>query len=253
MIELYMQRQLRCFTQMKAWAGNLTEEIEIQKRPERLTSHSSLTIKFPFMATHLFEETNIHSAYNALHRFFEVYGISDAVQYIESGLLAATTHKVWKRKAPGELLFFTENLEALCQVVFTINSGYAEPLEEKTDVLEDSIPDISATNHLLDSQYHSNAWNNFPRSLTAAQYHDPCKAIAKFCNYMPAGEWEKFIREMLEYALSNESIYEGSAGYDILKIRLRLLQMVEAAHLIDVRVLKTQTSLTEDNQETENN
>lgn len=192
------------------------------------------------MATHLFEETEIHCACNALHRFFDVYGLSDALQYIESGLLAATTHKVWKRKAPGELLFFKENLEALCKAVFIINGSYANPLNVSIDKHADGIPDISATQHFINSHYHSNAWDNFPRSITAAQYHDPYKALTKFCNYMPVSEWAKFIKEMLEYALSNDAIEEGSPGYHILKIRLRLLQMVEAAHLINVRVQKTQ-------------
>lgn len=204
------------------------------------------------MATHLFEEADIHCACSALHRFFEVYGSRDALQYIESGLLAATTNKVWKRKAPGELLFFSENLEDLCKAVFTIHGGYAKPLVAKINASANGIPDISATQNFLHSYRHSNAWNNFPRSLTAAQYNNPYKAIAKFCNYLPAGEWAKFIREMLEYALSNESFYEGSAGYDILKIRLRLLQMVEAAHLIDVRVHKIESSIAGHDQETEN-
>ncbi|MEP7238439.1 MAG: hypothetical protein ABI685_11255 [Ferruginibacter sp.] len=188
------------------------------------------------MATHLFEETEIHFAYSALHRFFDVYGLSDALQSIESDLLAATTHKVWKRKAPGELLFFTENLEALCKTVFDINGGHAKPRGAKTAVSADGIPDISATQHFTNSHYHSNAWANFPRSITAAQYHVPYMVLTRFCNYIPVREWKKFIKEMLEYALGNDTIEEGSPGYDILKIRLRLSQMVEAAHLIDVRV-----------------
>lgn len=190
------------------------------------------------MATHLFEETEIHCAYSALHRFFDVYGLNDAVEYIESGLLAATVKNVWKRKAPGELLFFTENLQALCKAIFAMEGSYAKPLESKIDLQADDMPDISATQHFINSHYHSNAWTNFPRSITTAQYHDPYKAIAKFCNYMPYREWKQFIKEMLEYALSNDTIEEGSPGYHILKIRLRLLQMVEAVHLIDVRMGK---------------
>ncbi len=204
------------------------------------------------MATHLFEETQIQYAYNAIHRFFEVYSLSDALQYIESGLLAATTNKVWKRKTPGELLFFIENLDALCKVVFTIDGSYAKPLEVKIDVAADGIPELLATQQYLGSNYHSNAWNNFPRSLTAVQYHNPYKAIAKFCNYLPYREWRKFIKEMLEYALSNDTIEEGSPGYDILKIRLRLLQMVEAAHLIGVRMCKKELSITGNSNQTEN-
>ena len=41
---------------------------------------------------------------------------------------------------------------------------------------------------------------------------------------------------MLESALSYDSIYECSPGYNILKIRRRLLQMVEAAHLMSVHI-----------------
>ncbi len=69
---------------------------------------------------------------------------------------------------------------------------------------------------------------------------------------MPYRQWKKFIKEMLEYALSNDTIYDGSTGYNILKIRQRLLQMVEAAHLIDVRIHKTENSIKGDEQQTEN-
>lgn len=197
-----------------------------------------LPSKLFFMATHLFEENDIHSPFSTIHRFFEIYGLNKALQYIESSLLAATDKKIWKGKAPGELLHFTDNLEALREAVFTLDSADVKSPDAKIGKPGDAIPDISATQHYLNSYYHSNAWNNFPRSLTAAQYHDPYKAISKFCNYMSAGDWTKFIKELLDYALSNDTIYGGDHGYNILKIRRCLMLMVEASHLIDVRTHK---------------
>lgn len=94
--------------------------------------------------------------------------------------------------------------------MFTINIIYVEPLAVKIEVPEDGNPDISVTRHLLDRHYHSSAWNNFRRSLTAAQYHNPNKAVAKFCNYMPYQEWKKFTKKLLEHALSNNTIEDGS-------------------------------------------
>lgn len=52
---------------------------------------------------------------------------------------------------------------------------------------------------------------------------------------MAEPEWKKVLKELTEFALSNTSIDEISPSYNILSVRLRLLQMIEACHLLHVR------------------
>ena len=188
------------------------------------------------MTTHLFEETDINCAYGAVHRFFDIFCVQHAIQYIESALLAACNKKIWQKEVPAQLLFFIECLEALSKAMFAINY---ECLGRKGAIIEapaEGVPDIAATANYVDTYHHSNVWNNFPRYFNAAQYHDPFKAIKKFCKHKAPPEWKKFFQDLIEYAFSKSSIDDGEYGaYEILKTRLRLLQMVEAAHLIEVR------------------
>ncbi len=201
------------------------------------------------MTAHLFEETDVQYGYNAIHKFFDIFGVAHAVAFIESAILAAAGHTVWKQETPASLLFFMECLEALAKAMFIINYEYTG--RKEAILPEDGLPDIYEATHYPGRHYDGDAWNNFPRSLSARQYHDPYKAIRKFCKYKAPPKWKQFFRDVLEYALSNTSIDEGYAMADVLKSRLHLLRMVEAAHLIEVRMHKKEIPGTAGSNETQ--
>ena len=48
-------------------------------------------------------------------------------------------------------------------------------------------------------------------------------------------EWKIFIKDCTEYALLKGTIADVQPAYDMLRIRLRLLQLIEACHLLNVR------------------
>ena len=186
------------------------------------------------------EEGNIDHSFDIIHRFFELYSLSDALLLLESSLLAATSNRIWTVRAPGDLLHFINNLEVLCENAFAVSNLTVNPAEVQTTKPEDGVPNIYATWCYVNKYYHSNEWNNFPRSLTASQFYNPHEAISDFCNYMSDRDWKKFIKLMMDYALSNDAFYDGGHEHNILQIRLRLLQLIEAAHLIDVRMHRRQ-------------
>jgi len=96
-------------------------------------------------------------------------------------------------------------------------------------------PDMAITQNYVGRQIQQTSWNYFPRSLTATQYHNPYKAIKKFCLYKTQQEWSQVLKELTEYALGNDTINDNYPPYNILTIRLRLLQLIEACHLLEVR------------------
>lgn len=85
--------------------------------------------------------------------------------------------------------------------------------------------------------------DTFPRSLNAKQYKDPYKAIKKFAKYKSDEEWKTTIDDCVELALSNYSIVELHPPYNMLHVRLRLLQLIEACYLLDIRTTKTKKAL----------
>jgi hypothetical protein len=52
---------------------------------------------------------------------------------------------------------------------------------------------------------------------------------------MALQEWQIFIKDCTEYALLKATIADVQPAYNILLVRLRLLQLIEACHLLDVR------------------
>jgi len=182
-----------------------------------------------------FEDSATHYAYNGIHNFFDAFGLELALKNADSILQAATGPKVWEKVVPANLLFYEEKFKALCAAVFTIHYSYARRREAIIAEPENKVPDISVTKNFMDTWYFSSEWNNFPRHLTGRQYHNPYRAIKKFCSYMAQQEWYKFLKEITAFALSKDQVDETKPFYNILKIRLCMLQLIEACHLLDVR------------------
>ena len=181
------------------------------------------------MAPGHLEDNDVHYAYQGIHHFFDVYSLPCALQYMESALRAATSVGIWKKEEPFNLLYYMEQTDTLCSAVFSIFYNHAE----RPGAITGNPADEPGTGNTGNFHDNSSVWNN-PRSLTVRQYQDPYKAIKKFCNYMAPPGWKKFFKEVLESALTKApgDLY---ISYDLLKARLRVLQMLEACHLIHMR------------------
>lgn len=187
------------------------------------------------MTTIAFENKDTRYAYNSIHEFFDNYGLSGAVQDIDRVLKVAISDKAWKKADPYSVLYFMEKLGELCGAAFVIHSNYATRDEAILEEPENGDPDMSVQQHFAGRHVPWSVWDYFPRSLTARQYHNPYKAIDKFVDFMTEAEWKKTFKEITEYALSNNSIDDEYYPYNILTIRLRLMQLIEACHLLEVR------------------
>ena len=129
-----------------------------------------------------------------------------------------------------------ENFRSLCTAVFSIHYNYSKREEAVIIPPKDNVPDISNTQNFMDDRfYKSSVWSKFPRHLTAAQYHDPYRAIKKFCTYMTEPEWNNYLKDVTEFALSKDTLDETYHPYNILTVRLRMMQLIEACHLIEIR------------------
>jgi hypothetical protein len=182
-----------------------------------------------------FEDNAIQLAYNSIHNFFDVCNIEHAVKYTDSILESAMEDKVWRKETPSSLLFYMENFKSLCSAVFLIHYNYSKRTEAVITETKDDVPDISITENFMNERYMSSVWNNFPRHLTVAQYYHPYKAIKKFCTYMAEPEWNNYLKDITEYALSKDTLDEIYHPYNILTVRLRMMQLIEACHLIEIR------------------
>jgi hypothetical protein len=182
-----------------------------------------------------FEDSATQIAYNSIHDFFDACNLDHALKYANGVLESAVGYKIWGKEAPSSLLFYMENFNSLCAAAFSIHYNYSKRTEVLIDLPEDGVPDVSLTQNFMNEKYMSSVWSNFPRHLTETQYHDPYKAIKKFCSYMAEPEWKNYLKDVTEYALSKDSLDELFHPYNLLTVRLRIMQLIEACHLIDIR------------------
>lgn len=187
------------------------------------------------MATTPFQNKDTGYAYHSIHDFFDNYGLRGAVQELERILKAAVSSKPCKVKEPCQVLYFMENLGELCRAAFMLHSNYDTGGDAILKQPDNGEPDMLQPQNFVGRQAPGTVWHYFPRSLTAGQYHDPGKAIRKFAEYMPAGQWEAVLKEITEFALSRRSILDNAYCHNILTIRRRLLQLVEGCHLLQLR------------------
>jgi hypothetical protein len=198
------------------------------------------------MITYLSQDKAAQFAHSAIHDFFDCYGLQDAIWHCETIISAAGDKQPWKKEAPYHLLLFIEKLHELCIAAIAISHQYT--IEAAIAIVQGSnkqfSPDLSHQADFVNPLQHSNPWDCFPRNLTQKQYTDPYKAIKKFAAYMPETSCTKILKNIQEYALSKSTIDEAYTFGQLLKIRLRLLQLIEACHLIEVRTStpKTQAS-----------
>ncbi len=186
------------------------------------------------MDTILQEDKVVHNAYICIRTFFENCHLDYALHDMDKILYAAESNTIIKKNEPADVFYYTECLEELCSAVFIIvNSGHTKEEAILSDK-EKRCPDLSVHRHFM--QYPEEpVWCHIPRSLTAAQYFNPYKALKKFCRYLPQHEWKRVLKYVTEYALRSHPLSEAGEEYNLLMIRLRLHQMIEACYLLHER------------------
>ncbi|MDB5278232.1 MAG: hypothetical protein JWR61_3187 [Ferruginibacter sp.] len=182
-----------------------------------------------------FENKEIRYAYDSIHEFFDSYGLGSAIQRMESVLKASLGDKAWKKADPYSLLYFMQKLEALCGAAFMIHFNCSTRAGAIVKEPQNGDAGMLQKQHLIGGQSPRTEWHYFPRSLTAGQYCNPCKAIKKFVVCMTEPEWKNAISTITEFALRNDSINNEDYPCNVLTLRRRLLQLIEGCYLLDIR------------------
>ena len=180
----------------------------------------------------------VTAAYQSIHHFFDLYHLPNALQYLEGLIEAASHNKIWKQVIPANLLFFTKQMDTLCNAAHTIHYAKAHNSAAIiTPSKKDDMPQLQQHQQYVRPGVTSTPWHCVPRHLDSQQYHNPYKVIKKIATAMPVGRWSLTLHDLLLCAFSNESISETWPVYKLLQVRKMLLVMVEAFHLIEIRCL----------------
>ncbi len=165
--------------------------------------------------------------HHTIARFFSTFHLHEAIDQTARLFKWACKEGYCKKRAPGELLFFVQQLGQLLAAAEEIHysTGKRFSAVRDADALEAPIP-------VLLSGARTTAWQCLPRHLSAAEYLNPYFAFEKLACRAP---WEPVLQELLECALGRNSIEGYLPVGELMGWREVMMAVVEAAWLVEAR------------------
>lgn len=182
-----------------------------------------------YLKTSIWYRAEIIDPYEVVAEFFNDSDIATHREMTRDILLAACSDKIYNKDSPGDLLLQFEFIESVINAAYLINEeGKESPIKiEKKDVLN---PNLYCSWHKDLTE-----WDFFPRVLSLEEYINPYLVFRHFFERKALPEWKRELKEILDYALARDSLFEAGMAIDPLSTYLYLSKLMEAAHLIDVR------------------
>jgi len=179
----------------------------------------------------------MHQSYQTIRNFFDCYGFSHAKSILSRMIKTAGSGKTWKGRSPSDLIYFTEKLGELIDAVYYIVNRFEYRPEAILD--KEINEDLWLLNdYALYCGWYAgeSPWDFFPRHLSKKEFLDPYRAFEKFSKYNNHLRWKEVVKDILFHALSAVYLDEFDDGTDILRTYIHLHKLIEAAHLIEVRI-----------------
>ena len=180
---------------------------------------------------------SLSKAWERIINFYGENTLAEVLQQVEKLVHAACSDKR-PRRSSGQLLFVVQQLQEIVAAALTIQSQQGWHSDAIVKAPDKAIPVIHETQQYVSKQLEGNAWDCFPRHLSSRQYHNPYRVFKKLANSMAADEWKQMLQDLLEYAMMKATITDAHSASTILMVQKRLCQLLEAGHLLAVRVAK---------------
>lgn len=182
---------------------------------------------------------NEKDPYIAIGNFFSAAPLRFYRKYISLMLRAAYSEDYWKKSAPGNLLFFQDRMLELIHAAHL----FTQAGKKKVKIKKKAVLDQSAFEQEIDvksycrGQVKNTIWESFPRQLTKGEFINPYKVFDRFFGFWDLENWLKEFREIISFALQPYG-NETGIDYDYLELYKLLQKLVEACHLIEVRLMR---------------
>lgn len=189
------------------------------------------------MKEEAFYNTEQLNAMNSIQDFFDFYGLSGALAYMEKLVYYSLHFKFYNQGSPYNIVYFAECFRKILPACLILEKAY---LPDKLFVVRpDSkgLPDLEQKTDYM-PPHASVSWHYFPRHLNVEQYLNPMLSLKQLRKYKTEADWMKAIDELIEYSLSNATIQNCLPPYNIMKLRRILLQVIEGCYLLVIRYEK---------------
>ncbi|MCP9751251.1 hypothetical protein [Ferruginibacter sp. HRS2-29] len=163
----------------------------------------------------------IKDAYQAIHDFFSCYHPYEAQEEVDRLFSWAAKKKYYKKSSPADIIFCVQQLHQIFSVAEIINHSTGKKM--KAILVENPQTFIPA--HYTKENPRSIAWDCYPKHITLEEYLNPYWAVRKLGG-IP--HWEDVLQELMEAALSRESIDGSYTVKEIMKWRSNMMRIIEA-------------------------
>ncbi|MCP9750173.1 hypothetical protein [Ferruginibacter sp. HRS2-29] len=181
------------------------------------------------MKTHQQSIHSIQEAYEAIHEFFSCYHLPEALEETDRLFKWACKEKYYKKSAPVDIVFFSQQLYRLFTAAEIINYSTGKKLSV---IDHDTAGGKDMPGTCLNQAPCLPRWEEHSRYLNFAEWQTPYWALRKLNGIR---QWEEVLEELMEAALSNGSIEGRYKIGDVLKWRERMMGIVEGGWLVEVK------------------
>lgn len=173
--------------------------------------------------------------YGVITEFFDAWSLPTAKKYLKKILEDAMSTKPTKIN-PSTVLYFFKTLGGLTGAALIIAKNKAYREEAIVKLNEDGFPDLLNHRDYVGRHEPAHQWLYFPRALSVKEFADPYRVFKKLARYADEEEWRSLFEELQDFCFYKTSFAECGEEYNILRVSGLLHKLVEAAHLIQVRV-----------------
>jgi len=170
----------------------------------------------------------LKQAYQSIHDFFSCYHLHEALEEADRLFNWAAKNRYYKKSSPADIIFCVQQLHHLFTAAEIIN--YSTGKKMKAILVE--TPQTLIPAHYRKDNPHCIPWECYPKHLSLEEYLDPYWAVSKL-ESIP--NWEEVLQELMEAALSRESIDGSYTVREIMKWRSIMMRIIEAGWMIEVR------------------
>jgi hypothetical protein len=189
------------------------------------------------------KESKDSNPYEVIKEFFSAASLEHYQQYISSMLKAAYSEEYWTKSSPANLLHFQERMIELIRATYLFVKNGDGIKKKKKALMDDSVFENGLSTVAYYGWHHNKTmWEFFPRNLNREEFLNPYKVYERFFEYKEIQIWVKEFKELISYALESFG-NETGIDFDYLEIHRQLQKLVEASHLIEVRVNMPKRSL----------
>lgn len=178
--------------------------------------------------------------YQVIDDFFTAFSMHHALQLLDKMIFTACSDNVWSGRFPADAVYFSERMTALSDAVFVIADDAALPGVRLQRKQESAVWSLASYETYCGRHKKSTPWHFFPRSLSQKEFCNPYKALGRFTRCCTQTRWNDILKELLHYALSPHNMQEQHEEPGVLRIHRMLHKLIEASHLISVRLAQPQ-------------